>query len=516
MVFGTHTLYVQERDDAGNWSTSGSASFDVKCTPGEYLQATNCIPCPVGSYQSLPNLNASCDAAPIGSYVLSVGSTSATTCPANSTTLATGSTQLNQCLGNEGFYSCESGVCSPADASYYSPANDNSRYACPANSYTQGSGAGADDISDCLAGIDFYNQDGDAATAPLAVGAGFYSAYRNDSRTACTNVPANATSVIYSGSGGGSNNCPISSVLTCSPGFTPAGISCSDNSPSSIIFTNLTNHQLNSLATSNEVALSGFDGPLTATCSDCADIARNGAWAGGTTLTGFMPGDTIAIRRNSAMSYSTDVIATVTLGVTTSSNWVITSRAPYSCNVAPWGNIAHNSGVTAYSEATPLPTSLCATLSEVRTCNDGVLSGSFAHSTCQNGCSATPWGNVTHGYSNSAYQTASVAYGQTCVSQARVCSNGTMSGSYTFTSCTVPACVANVGQSCATSNTGYYQHIDYADGFTCEVQKGNAGEVAPCANPSAGYVFAFKQCSGPRLDCAQTQLGTVKCNGTCN
>lgn len=377
---------MQERDAAGNWSNSASTTFDVKCAGGEFLYGGNCTPCALGTYQSLPSLNASCTAAPIGSYIPGPGATAPVS--------------------------------------------------CPANSFTSGSGVGADSLSDCLAGVDYYNDDGDAATEPLAVGVGFYSAFRDDSRTMCTNLPSNATSALYAGSGGGSNNCPVASVLTCGVGYIPNGTSCSDNSPGSMTFTNLTNHELNTLAQSNAIVVTGFDGPLTATCSGCTDIARNGVWAGATSLDGFMPGDTIAIRRNSAFSFATDVLATVTLGVTTSSNWVVTTRAAYSCNVAPWGTIAHGNSVTAYSQSNPLPTSPCSGLSESRICNDGVLSGSFAYSSCQNGCSGTPWGDVVSGYSNTAYSSTTPASSCASASQVRTCTNGTMGGSFTNTTCT--------------------------------------------------------------------------------
>jgi len=52
---------------------------------------------------------------------------------------------------------------------------------------------------------DFYESGG----ACVAVGNGFFSANGDVSRTACTNSTPNATSVSYSGSGGGVNSCPF-------------------------------------------------------------------------------------------------------------------------------------------------------------------------------------------------------------------------------------------------------------------------------------------------------------------
>lgn len=66
---------------------------------------------------------------------------------------------------------------------------------------------------------------------------------------------------------------------------------------------------------------------------------------------------------------------------------------------------------------------------------------------------------IASGSSVTAYQAASVGYGHTCVSQARTCSNGTLSGSYANSACTVnpkPDCLPSkvtLSYSC-TDNEG--------------------------------------------------------------
>jgi hypothetical protein len=456
LPFGSHTLYVQERDAAGNWSTTSSQTLEAKCAAGEYLDGGNCSVCPLGTYQSVPSFNTSCTAAAIGYYNDAPGAFSPQACPVHSTTLATGATSVADCLGDAGYYNCEDGTCDQVDAGYYSPALNNTRTACPANSFTSGVGTSADSLSDCLAGLDYYNDDGDSLTPPIAVGVGSYSPYRDDSLHICTNLPSNATSVIYSGSGGGSNNCPVQSVLTCNVGYIPDGAGCSDNSPNNMVFTNVTGADPATLTASNALTVNGFDGPLTATCNGCTDIAINGVWAGGPSAPGVMPGDTLTIRRDSAFSFSTDVLADVTLGVTTSSSWVITTRAAYSCTVGALGTIAHGASRTAYSEATPLPTSSCTSISETRTCTDGVLSGSFAYPTCANGCSATLWGDVRSGFSSSAYSNPNPAGTCASVRQTRTCTNGTMSGSFANASCNEGCTTTPWGaMSNGASNTAY-------------------------------------------------------------
>jgi len=64
-----------------------------------------------------------------------------------------------------------------------SPGTTNTRTACAANSYTTGvAGAGADAVADCLCGSGYYDVTGTCTVA----GAGWYSAYRSDSRAQCS------------------------------------------------------------------------------------------------------------------------------------------------------------------------------------------------------------------------------------------------------------------------------------------------------------------------------------------
>ena len=108
------------------------------------------------------------------------------------------------------------------------------------------------------------------------------------------------------------------------------------------------------------------------------------------------------------------------------------------CAATPWGAIPPGFAGTAYSSSTPA--GLCSSFSETRTCGaQGVLSGSYTAATCTNGCVGTPWGNVSTGYSNTAYSASQASCGSSCSSlaESRTCTNGTLSGSYTYTSCSV-------------------------------------------------------------------------------
>jgi hypothetical protein len=65
---------------------------------------------------------------------------------------------------------------------------------------------------------------------------------------------------------------------------------------------------------------------------------------------------------------------------------------------------------------------------------------------------------MSSGQSVTAYQSSAVAYGQSCVSQVRSCSNGTLSGSYPYASCAVqPAGSCTLGgETIASGQSGTF------------------------------------------------------------
>lgn len=67
-----------------------------------------------------------------------------------------------------------------------------------------------------------------------------------------------------------------------------------------------------------------------------------------------------------------------------------------------------------------------------------------------NSCSL-PWGGaIAHGQPVTAFQASQVACGQTCASETRTCVDGTLTGSFTQSSCSVAACPVN--GSCGSSH----------------------------------------------------------------
>ncbi len=131
---------------------------------------------------------------------------------------------------------------------------------------------------------------------------------------------------------------------------------------------------------------------------------------------------------------------------------------------------------------------------QVETCSNGTLSGTNTALTC----SVQPPANcvfngspVLSGSSVTGYFATSVPYGQTCTSESRVCTNGTLSGSAQYTGCSVnpPASCTFNGQSIAdgTSVTAYSSpSVPY--GSTCQQ------ETATCSNGvlplDSGYTYA--------------------------
>lgn len=126
----------------------------------------------------------------------------------------------------------------------------------------------------------------------------------------------------------------------------------------------------------------------------------------------------------------------------------------------PWGgSISHGSSVEAWLTSSGTCTS------QTRTCNNGVLSGSYTFQTCTNAPCTAPWGAaVAHGASVVAYRY--IMESPTCAFENRVCNNGNLSGTYTNQTCT--ACSGATHPLC-TSPSGCTSYCWYvgATGDNC-------------------------------------------------
>lgn len=169
---------------------------------------------------------------------------------------------------------------------------------------------------------------------------------------------------------------------------------------------------------------------------------------------------------------------------------------PSGCGL-PWGGvIPSGQTVTAFQSSTVACGSPCT--SEARTCTDGVLSGSYSNQsctaqTCPSGCSI-PWGGtLSDGQSVMAYQSSSVSCGSSCVVEVRSCSNGSLSGSFSQASCSVQPCPADCslpwgGSIPSGQSVTAYQSGSVACGGTC------ASEMRTCSNGSLSGSYASSSC----------------------
>ena len=183
------------------------------------------------------------------------------------------------------------------------------------------------------------------------------------------------------------------------------------------------------------------------------------------------------------------------------------------CTVGvPGGGTMHSGqSVTAYSAATSTYPTACSSISETRTCTNGTLSGSFTNASCSDGTPAPcslPWGGSTaHGTSVTAYAAANVAYGGSCSSISRGCTNGTLSGNalYAFGSCSVnpPAtCVTPWGATIAHGGTVLaYQAATVNSSATC------VSETQTCTNGTLSGSYTNDTCSVVVLEVPQTIAG---------
>ena len=135
-----------------------------------------------------------------------------------------------------------------------------------------------------------------------------------------------------------------------------------------------------------------------------------------------------------------------------------------------------------------------ACVSENRTCQDGALSGSYAFSSCAVDVPASCLFNaqtINHGLSAVAFQNSNVPLGSVCVSESRDCSNGSMSGSYAFSSCSIagPASCLFNGQTVAHNSVVIgFQSSSVSSGSVCQQ------ENRVCDNGALTGSFAFASC----------------------
>ena len=167
---------------------------------------------------------------------------------------------------------------------------------------------------------------------------------------------------------------------------------------------------------------------------------------------------TVDIRAKSSGEAIPSGTLTVTDGASANATATLSGTAGgFNCTLAGV-TVAHGASSTFYSATAHTD---CASVSQTRTCNSGVLSGSgsYQYASCDTLANCTLNGvTVAHGASRTFYS-ATIHTNCASVSLSRTCNNGTLSGSgsYQYASCNAPANCTLGGVTVAhgTSRTFY-------------------------------------------------------------
>ena len=181
-------------------------------------------------------------------------------------------------------------------------------------------------------------------------------------------------------------------------------------------------------------------------------------------------------------------------GVLSGSNAYATCQvsAPENC-LFNGQTIAHGSSVNAFAGSAVAYGELCS--AELRLCDNGHLSGSFQFASCDQGQPASCLFNgqtVPDGASVTAFAASTVASGSLCSAEARSCANGVLSGAAAYASCEVAApasCLFN-GQTIVDGQTiQAYQSANVKNAKQC------VAEARTCANGSLSGTFGNSNCT---------------------
>ena len=135
-------------------------------------------------------------------------------------------------------------------------------------------------------------------------------------------------------------------------------------------------------------------------------------------------------------------------------------------------------------------------VSEIRACRNGILSGTFEYAFCLPGAPAAcliDGRTIPSGGTIKVFQSATVGFGQKCddVSQVRACNNGILSGNYTFSTCTTDKakdCSYNGSIIANGQSKRYYRQSTVPFLGNC------SAELRVCTNGSLSGTFTFDNC----------------------
>jgi hypothetical protein len=226
-------------------------------------------------------------------------------------------------------------------------------------------------------------------------------------------------------------------MITLGISSAPLLATSNGTTPSAFSFTNQTGVNTSTTITSNAVTLIGFTGTITATCgSGCTAIAHNGTW-GGTTVTGFQAGDSIAIQQISSASIGTATNATVTAGSTLSTTWTVTTTSStpsafsFTNQAGDSTSLTYSSNAVTLSGFTGTLTATCTACTSIA--NNGVWGG-------------TTYPGFVSGNTIAMRVVSSAGAGSTVTATAMV--GATTSTAWTVTTATACQTGITIGQTC--------------------------------------------------------------------
>ena len=215
----------------------------------------------------------------------------------------------------------------------------------------------------------------------------------------------------------------------------------------------------------------------------------------GTTVTN---GDLVTAFQNSSVGYGQSCVAETRICRDT----VLSGSFAYAtCAVAAARSclfdgqtVAHGISVTAYTSSTVGFGRSCTDVAQIRTCDDGALSGNAQYALCRvdepRSC-LFDGRTIMHGEAVTAFATSTTEFGGQCVSESRICNDGTLSGSHAYSSC-----VIDQPASCLF------------DGRTIS----HGSSVVAYASARAAF---GQSCTAETRVCSNGQLGGSFTNGTC-
>ncbi len=187
-----------------------------------------------------------------------------------------------------------------------------------------------------------------------------------------------------------------------------------------------------------------------------------------------------------------------------------------SCDcTSPCGNgtIANGWPDTCYSTNSVACGSLCSSVAQTATCNSGNWSSStfssYTYDTCDVGtCASCPLpegGTIGHGLSKTYY-----SFNQAncnCSSQSRTCDNGTLSGTYTGTTCSgIPCC----------GDSSCYGPPDYCIGCSCSYMESCKTCSTDCACTTRSFTVAVNNGTQGRTYKSYSFPSPQSQNGCCS